>query len=139
MRVTQWIALIGVLFTGHTVMATTIEFEVNGKSYPVTLQDNDATQSFLKQLPLNVVFEDYGSIERITYLNQKLNIGSAPTSMTPRTGDFTYYKPWGNLAIFMHDFRHSDGLVPLGKMSPEALKAIKTCGDAIVVIKHCDQ
>jgi hypothetical protein len=31
-------------------------------------------------------------------------------------GDFSYYAPWGNLAIFHKPFRYSAGLVRLGRV-----------------------
>lgn len=32
-------------------------------------------------------------------------------------GDVAYYAPWGNLALFHKGFRHSAGLVRLGRIS----------------------
>lgn len=34
----------------------------------------------------------------------------------PVTGDMVIYRPWGNFTIFYGDFRHSDELVPLGRV-----------------------
>lgn len=39
-----------------------------------------------------------------------------------------------NLAVFVKDFRPSENLVPLGKLSPEALKAIQESGSKDVEI-----
>ena len=68
------------------------------------------------QLPLELKFENYGGIEKISYLPKELDISNAPKSCTPKTYDLTYYSPWGNLAFFTKDFRHSNGLIPLGKI-----------------------
>ena len=52
----------------------------------------------------------------IGYLPEKLKTAGSPTSCDPEAGTFAYYAPWGNLAIFYRDFRHSEGLVPLGSI-----------------------
>lgn len=97
-----------------------IKFSFDNKEIVVVLENNSAAESLLKQLPLTLEFEDYSSTEKITYLPQKLDISQAPNSCTPRKGDLTYYSLWGNLAFFYRDFRHSKGLVPLGKIESGA-------------------
>lgn len=32
-------------------------------------------------------------------------------------GDFTYYAPWGNLALFYRDSAYSPGLIRLGRIT----------------------
>ena len=104
------------------------------KAYAGGLNGNDAAKDFAAKLPLKLKFEDFGSTERISYLPKSLNLGSASRSCDPQKGDITYYIPWGNLAVFVRDFRPSDNLVPLGKLSPEALKAIQESGSKDVEI-----
>lgn len=36
------------------------------------LEENDAAKDLMKRLPLSLVFENYGSLERISYLKEKL-------------------------------------------------------------------
>ncbi len=36
--------------------------------------------------------------------------------MTPQVGDFAYYAPWGNLAIYYKAFSYSSGLILLGRI-----------------------
>lgn len=98
------------------------------KLTPGGLNGNDAAKDFAAKLPLKLKFEDFGSTERISYLPKSLNLGSAPRSCDPQKGDITYYIPWGNLAVFVRDFRPSDNLVPL------ALKAIQESGSKDVEI-----
>ena len=116
------------LLMSGNVMAQNIQIKVDGKAYAGGLNGNDAAKDFAAKLPLKLKFEDFGSTERISYLPKSLNLGSAPRSCDPQKGDITYYIPWGNLAVFVRDFRPSDNLVPLGKLSPEALKAIQESG-----------
>ena len=100
--------------------------------HAVELLSNTAARRLTERMPLEVTFEDYGSTERIAYLKGKLDISGAPDSCTPVAGDIAYYAPWGNLAVFVKYFRHSEGLVPLGKLSPEALEAVKRSGDTVL-------
>lgn len=91
-----------------------IRLSINGKEAIVILDNNSASKSFAAMMPLTLTFEDYNGTEKISYLPKKLDIANAPTSCEPKPGSFTYYAPWGNLAIFYRGFRRSEGLVPLG-------------------------
>lgn len=117
---------------GDFLMAQTVEMRIGSKSYSIELNGNDAAQDFARRLTMELQFEDYAGTERIAYLNPKLNVGEAPTHMTPRTGDIAYYVPWGNLAVFVRGFRPSESLVPLGSMSTEAWQALQSSGDEAV-------
>lgn len=121
------------IFSGN-VMAQNIQIKVGDKTYACELNGNDAAKDFASKLPLRLKFENFGSTERISYLPNSLNLGSAPRSCDPQKGDMTYYVPWGNLAVFVRDFRPANDLVPLGKLSPEALKAIQESGSNDVEI-----
>jgi len=85
------------------------------QSVTATLHDPPIARDFASMLPLTLQFEQYAD-ERIAYLPRKLAREGAPSGMAPKTGDLTYYAPWGNLAIFMQDFRYSNGLLPLGRI-----------------------
>ena len=80
------------------------------------LDDNDAARNFYAMLPLELSFEDFNGTEKIATLPEKLSLGSSPTSCDPGKGSFTYYIPWGNIAVFYRDFRPSRNLVPLGSV-----------------------
>ncbi len=113
-------------------MAQTVEMHIGAKSFFIELNGNDAARDFASRLPMELQFEDFAGTERIAYLNPKLNVGEAPTHMTPQTGDVAYYIPWGNLAVFVRNFRASESLVPLGRMSEEAWRALQSSGDESV-------
>lgn len=125
-------AAAGVCSAAPAAGSLLLTMTVNSKAYTIELTDNEASRNFVAQLPAEFVFEDFGSVERIAYLSEKLETGDAPTRFTPRKGDIAYYIPLGNLAVFIGDFRESSPLVPLGKLSDEALSAIKTSGDVKV-------
>lgn len=116
-------------------MAQTIEIVAGDTAYPIDLLDNDAAAALVERLPMRLKFEDFGSTERIAYLDGKLEVGASPTSTTPQAGDLAYYMPWGNLAVFVKPFRRSEGLVPLGRLSEAALEAVKDSGDAMTTLQ----
>lgn len=93
-----------------------IRIVVGSKSVDVTLQDNPSARDFLSLLPLSLTLENYAGTEKISMLPRKLTTDGAAAGSTPVAGDFSYYAPWGNLAIFLKPFRHSPGLVRLSRI-----------------------
>lgn len=81
----------------------------------VKMFDNPASRDFLSLLPLSLEFEDYARAEKIAYLPRRLDTGGAPASHDP-TGDFAYYAPWGNLAVFYKGFGRDERLYALGSI-----------------------
>lgn len=126
---------LAISLAGEAVMAATIEMVVDGKVYQVQLEDHATAQDFMSRLPMTLVFENFGQTERIAYLKNALKIGNAPTSTTPVVGDFAYYIPWGNVCVFIKDFRHSSDLVPMGKMSKEATEAVRKSAERTVTFR----
>lgn len=120
---------------GPLMASQTIALEIGATTAFLELNDTDAANDFLARLPLSLSFEDYGATERIAYLKTPLNLGNSPRETTPVRGNFTYYAPWGNIAVFRKDFRFSEGLVPLGTLTKEALKAIETSGNTPVTFR----
>ncbi len=104
--------------------AMKITMNVDGTVLPITLGNSKTAQDFAALLPLTLMLDDYGKVEKISDLPKKLSTADAPRGMAPAIGDVTYYAPWGNLAIFTGDFRYSDGLVKLGRIETgiESLK-----------------
>lgn len=82
-----------------------------------SLDGNPTVRDFVKQLPLTLEFEDYGSTEKIAYPPNKLTAQGAPAGIDPSIGDIAYYAPWGNLALFYNDFGYSKGLIRLGRIT----------------------
>ena len=93
-----------------------IRIVVGDQSIPVTLDDNASARDFVSLLPLSLTLEDHADTEKIATLPRKLTTDGTPAGSTPVTGDFSYYAPWGNLAIYLKPFHHSPGLVRLGRI-----------------------
>lgn len=108
--------LAGVAAAAEREETMKIQFIYHGTTVIGALDDNAVSREFLAMLPLTVTLEDYGTTEKIAWLPSKLRQADATEAITPLTGDIAYYAPWGNLAIFREDFRHSPGLIKLGRI-----------------------
>lgn len=80
-----------------------------------TLYDNPLAEEFVRRLPLEVEFSDFAGAEKIFYLPQKLPLAGAVTADTQK-GDFCYYAPWGNIAVFYQGYGHGKHLYVVGKL-----------------------
>lgn len=97
-----------------------IKITVSGRTLKAVLNDGAAAREFLALLPLTLELEDFGQTEKISGLPQKLSASGAPAGFTPQKGDLAYYAPWGNLAVFRRNFRYSEGLIKLGRITSGA-------------------
>lgn len=86
-------------------------------------------------LPITVTLKDYAHTEKIAMLPRKLSTRGVPAGVDPSVGDFTYYAPWGNLAIFYKDFDYSSGLAPLGRVESGLESLARLDGEAQVTIE----
>lgn len=80
--------------------AQTIDMVVDGAIYAIELNASAAAENFAKRLPMKVVWEDFGKLERIARLSERLDVGRDPVVKSPVRGTFAYYVPWGNLCLF---------------------------------------
>lgn len=94
--------------------STKIRLSFNNEEIIIKMEDNESSKDFLSMLPLDFKFEDYNGTEKISYLPRKIDVTNAAGGIEPQVGDFTYYYPWGNLAIFYNDFSYSNSLIKLG-------------------------
>lgn len=92
---------------------TKVRIVSEGREAVIALHDNPVSRDFASLLPLDVTFEDYAKTEKITYLPRKLAT-SGGVSGSQAQGDFTYYAPWGNLAVFYKGYGKAAGLYILG-------------------------
>lgn len=79
----------------------------------VRLLDSPASKDFLTLLPLSLPFSDFAGAEKIASLPRKLTTRGSPTAQAV-SGDFTYYAPWGNLAVFYKGVGSDSRLYVLG-------------------------
>jgi hypothetical protein len=98
----------------RTMEIRKIRISAEGTVITATLDDNATSRDFVSLLPLTLTLKDYAATEKISDLPRKLSTAGAPAGSDPEVGDFSYYAPWGNLALFHKDFGYSVGLVKLG-------------------------
>ncbi|MCI3223495.1 hypothetical protein GXP76_15140 [Streptomyces sp. NP-1717] len=98
-----------------------IRVTIDGQSVDATLNDSPAARDLASLLPLTLDLEDFHGTERIADPPRKLTTDDAPEPQAPKTGDLTYYSPWGNLAIFYKDGPSaSQDLLVLGHIDADA-------------------
>jgi hypothetical protein len=100
---------------------TRIRIVFENGSVIVALFDNPVSRDFLSLLPLSATFEDYAGAEKIAYLPRKLTTQGGISGREAR-GDFAYYAPWGNLAVFYRGHGEAAGLHILGRIESEKEK-----------------
>ena len=106
--------------------AVKVRMSFNNQEVIIEMFDNPASRDFLSMLPYTGQFEDYAGAEKISYLPRKLALpGSGSARQTQ--GDFTYYSPWGNLAVFYDGYGFDGSLYILGRIvsGKEKLAAMK--------------
>lgn len=81
----------------------------------IVLYDNPMSRDFASLLPLSLPFCDYVGEEKIADLPRKLAMAGGLTANDAQ-GDFAYYAPWGNLAVFYKGFGKGSGLYILGRI-----------------------
>lgn len=104
-----------------------IKLTFGDNTMTATLYDNPSARDFASMLPLDLTIKDFGSNEKIAHLPRRLTTqGSGPFS-NERPYDLCYYIPWGNLAMFYADYKHTD-LVRLGRFE-DGQKALYVPGE----------
>lgn len=89
-----------------------IKMTFDNQEVVIKVFEGKTSEDFLKQLPLILPFEDFGGIEKIAYLNQKLIVANEDSK--GEKSDFCYYAPWGNLTVFYKEYGNAHGLVKIG-------------------------
>ena len=85
---------------------------------------------------MKVVWEDFGKLERIARLSERLDVGRDPVVKSPVRGTFAYYVPWGNLCLFrIGGNAPSRDLVELGTVDETALQAVIQSGGREVELR----
>ena len=91
-----------------------LKMVLDGQEILITLHDTPAAKALYDMCPLELNFEDFNGVEKISYLTESLPTEGEPDGCDPNIGDFCLYVPWGNLSVFYQDFRYSNGLILLG-------------------------
>ncbi|GFP74539.1 cyclophilin-like fold protein [Clostridium fungisolvens] len=92
---------------------TTINIVVGNKTFNTTIEDNDTTKAFIKQLPLTVDMSELNGNEKYNYLSSDLRADKSISPGKINEGDLMLY---GNncLVLFYKAFNTSYSYVKLG-------------------------
>lgn len=120
--------------TSRVATSTRIRLTSGNKDIIVAMYDNQTSRDFLALLPLKLTFADYNGTEKISYLPRDLSRQGAPDGFDPAEGDLCLYAPWGNLALYYHDFTWSPGLIPLGHITSGFGALAGMEGDVMVTV-----
>ncbi|MFP5109424.1 cyclophilin-like fold protein [Neobacillus sp. C211] len=116
-----------------------VKLTFNNEEVMVNMYDNSASRDFLAQLPLTITLEDYVGKEKISVLQKRLLADHVQSGNQPKKGDFAYYSPWGNLAIFYNGLADAtNDLIILGKIESGKENFEKINGDFTVHIEKVD-
>lgn len=94
--------------------AVGVRIVFQGGEAMVSLFDNPMSREFASLLPLTLPLEDFAGKEKIAYLPRRLATEGGLTDREAQ-GDFAYYAPWGNVAMFYKGFGRGKGLYILGR------------------------
>ena len=94
----------------------------------------DHNPTLTRASKMKIQIEVEGS-EKIATLPHKLSAHSASKGYAGKTGDLSYYAPWGNLAIFYKDSEvgYANGLIFLGKMEDLPKKFLSQSEFTVVI------
>lgn len=96
-------------------LAAKIRIAGNGGEAVISLYDSPMSKDFVSLLPLTLTFRDYEGEEKIANTPRRLETAGGLAANTVQ-GDFAYYAPWGNLAVFYKGFGKGNGLYTLGRI-----------------------
>lgn len=101
----------------QTQSAKRVKFIFDGGEATAELHDNSTSRDFQSLLPMTLQFKDFNNTEKIAYPPRALAIEKTPPKFEPSVGELTVFVPWGNLAVFYRDFKYSDDLVSIGRVT----------------------
>ena len=114
--------------------ATPIVIEVDGEEIGGVLNDTATSKSLVAQLPLSLIFRDFGGQEKIAELPEHLSLEGAPERSDAAPLTIAYYAPQHSLVLYYDHVGYFAGIVPIGTY--ERTDAIECqAGDFTVTIR----
>ena len=102
-------------------MEKNLSLQVNGKTFKITLEENETTEALTKVLPLKIIMNELNGNEKYYYLDTMLP--SNPTRVEKiESGDIMLYGD-NCLVLFYEDFKTTYSYTRIGKIeNTEGLK-----------------
>lgn len=85
----------------------------SGVQYQFVLNGSSAAQDLASRCPLDIKLEDYGTNEKIFYLDEPLDTSDTPPA-TGAAGTVCYFEPWNDVVFFYDEGEPHEGLYELG-------------------------
>ncbi len=108
-EVNEWLAELGFQEKAEEIAEVengerNVKMTIDGQEISITLYDTPAANALYNMLPLELSFEDYNGVEKISYLFQTLPTTGEPDGYDPNVGDLCLYAPWGEPFDFLSGF-----------------------------------
>lgn len=123
--------------TNPTQTLAHVKITIDNQPVIIALFDNPASRQLLNQLPLSLKLSNFAGAEKIAYLPQKLRLQETPAASTIQS-DFTYYAPWGNLAMFYKGYGQANGVYALGMIKTGKERLAKLDQNITVTLERMD-
>lgn len=115
-----------------------LKMTVDGQEISITLYDTPTAKALYEMCPMELDFEDFNGVEKISYLSQSLPTEGEPDGCDPDVGAFCLYAPWGNLSVFYQDFRYSKDLIMLGQIEESGIDILASQNDDFSVLLEAE-
>lgn len=109
---------------------TPITIDIDGRTMTGTLSSNATARSLIEQLPLTLLFRDYGGQEKIADLPEALSVDGVPAGDSAEPLTIGYYAPDQALVLYYESVGYSSGIVRIGSFDDLAAVQDQTSGFA---------
>ena len=116
-----------------------IKLNLENQTVIINLNNNSATQQFLKMLPRQFEFSDFAGEEKITYFTEPISLENAPRGMVAKAGKMFIYAPWKNWGIFYkdHGTTPDSSLIEMGEVESGLDYLANQHGKFVAYIEVC--
>ena len=140
-RITAFIAmLLGIIGSPNAKEDNVkISLTIDNHTVIINLNNNSATQQFLKMLPRQFEFSDFAGEEKITYFPEPISLENAPRGMVAKAGKMFIYAPWKNWGIFYKDHGSTpdNSLIEMGNVESGLEYLANQHGKFVAYIEVC--
>ena len=110
-----------------------IHLTLGDHRFAATLDDSDAADDLLAQLPVTVDMTDHAGVEKTGPLPSPLSLDGQPDGADPDVGDLGYYAPGNDLVLYHGDQSYFPGIVVIGRLERGAAEQIARMDGSVTV------
>ena len=109
-----------------------IRITLDGKSYPVTLNDNQTVKDLVGMLPLDLSLQRYDGHEYYSRLSKKPSIIGVPMTSEAHAGGIYYYDGWTALTVLFGDAHIAPyQVVHIGDVNEDIISFLISAGPTV--------